>query len=162
MHSLGPGARSAFAVCWLVGQVALVLTAGRRPDGAFGFRMFPEASSIQIRLERAIESPNERGVVTSLAAPHGEWSARDLHGQLRHFSWHDRVRDPTLASVDTRVFAPYGADAQLARLQRALDDVAEHLPEDAETIRLRADVLVWRNGREPFEVTLESHARQPK
>jgi len=164
--NLGPGARVAFAACWLAGQMALVSTAGRRSDGAFGFRMFPEASTIEIRLAREIDpgvvgAPAEGGVV-SIAAPDGEWAARDVRGQLRHFSWRDRVRDPTLASVDARVFAPYGADAQLARLQRALDDVVDHVPEDAETLRLRADVLVWKNGREPLQLVLESHARQPK
>jgi len=164
--NLGPGVRVAFAACWLAGQIALVLTAARRSDGAFGFRMFPEASTIEIRLAREIESgggaPAAGGVVNSIAAPHGEWAARDVRGQLRHFSWHDRVRDPTLSAVDARVFAPYGADAQLARLQLALDDVVDHVPEDAETIRLRADVLVWKNGREPLQLILESHARQPK
>jgi hypothetical protein len=165
--NLRPGARAVFAVCWLAGQTVLVLTGARRSDGAFGFRMFPEASTIEIRLAREIESgvdgtSSEGGVVNWIAAPHGEWAARDARGQLRHFSWHDRVRDPTLASLDARIFAPYGADAQLARLQRALDDVADHVPEDAETIRLRADVLVWKNGRDPVEVTLESHPRQPK
>jgi hypothetical protein len=152
---LGPGARTAFACCWLVGQIALILTARDRPDGAFAFRMFPEASTIEIRLARELEA-------RIVAVPRGEWAARDARDQLRHFSWRDRVRDPTLASVDARVFAPYGADAQLARLQRALDDVVDHVPEDAETIRLLADVLVWKNGREPFELTLQSHARQPK
>jgi hypothetical protein len=70
------------------------------------------------------------------------------------------VRDPILSAVDTRVFASYGVDAQLARLQRALDDVADHVPEDGETVRLRADVMVRRNGQEAVERTLESHQRQ--
>jgi hypothetical protein len=69
------------------------------------------------------------------------------------------VRDPVLGALDARVFASYGADAQLARLQRALDDVADHVPEDGETRRLRAEVTVWRNGRAPETVTLESHPR---
>jgi hypothetical protein len=142
-----------FAALWIAGQIALVLSAAWRPDRTFGFRMFPEASMIEIRLLRVLESGTVR-------AAGGEWSARDSEGQLRHFSWHDRVRDPVIGSLDARVFASYGVEAQLARLQRALDDVAEHLPEDAETRRLRADVAVWRNGREPTSVVLESHARQ--
>jgi hypothetical protein len=142
-----------FAALWIAGQIALVLGAERRPDHAFGFRMFPEASTIEIRLFRVVKGGTVR-------APAGEWSARDADGQLRHFSWHDRVRDPVLGSLDARVFASYGVDAQLARLQRALDDVADHLPEDADTLRLRADVLVARNGREPTPAILESHARQ--
>ena len=69
------------------------------------------------------------------------------------------MRDPILASLDQRVFASYGADTQLARVGRALDDVADHVPEDGETTRLRAEVIVWRNGREPTTTLLESHAR---
>jgi hypothetical protein len=149
---LGPRARVAFAAVWLAGQAALVVTASRRPDGIFGFRMFPEASTMQVRLAR-ITAAGE------VAAPGGEWSARDASGQLRHFSWRDRVRDPVLSSLDARVFASYGSETQLARLGQALDDVADHVPEDAETERLVAHVTVWRNGRDPVTSTLESHAR---
>ena len=143
-----------FAALWLGGQAALVLTAGGRPDHIFGFRMFPEASTIEIHLWR------DTGV-GAMRAPGGEWSARDGAGQLRHFSWRDRVRDPILSSIDARVFASYGVDAQLARLERALDDVADHVPEDSETRRLRAEVVVRRNGGEPTTVSLRSHARNP-
>jgi hypothetical protein len=149
---LGPRSRIAFAACWIVGQAALVLTASARADGIFGFRMFPEASTIEIHLARQV-----RGQL--VVAPAGEWSARDAAGQLRHFSWHDRVRDPALASLDAPVFASYGVDAQLARLRRALQDVADHTPEDAETERLHADVTVWRNGRGPVTLMAESGSR---
>jgi hypothetical protein len=142
-----------FAACWLAGQAALVLSARTRPDSAFAFRMFPEASTIEVHLWREVDG-------RWIPAPLGEWSARDASGQLRHFSWRDRVRDPTLAALDSRVFASYGVDTQLARLDRALDDAAGHLPEDAETKRLRAEVLVSRNGREATTTVLESHARR--
>lgn len=95
-------------------------------------------------------------------APEGEWSARDAAGQLRHFSWRDRVRDPLLASLDTRVFASYGASTQLARVARALDDAADHLAGDDETTRLRAEVIVSRNGRQPTTTILESHPRRSR
>jgi hypothetical protein len=148
-------ARTAFAGAWILGQAALILSAGARPDHVFGFRMFPESSTIEIHLSREL-----RGGGPAAAAPRGEWSASDAGGQLRHFSWRDRVRDSLLGALDTRVFASYGADTQLARLQRALDDVADHTPEDADTLRLRADVIVQRNGGEPTYVTLFSHARR--
>jgi hypothetical protein len=70
------------------------------------------------------------------------------------------VRDPVLESIDVPLFASYGADTQLARLQRALDDVADHLDEDDETQALRADVRVSKNGREPYTAILLSHARR--
>jgi hypothetical protein len=146
--------RVVFAALWIGGQAALVLTAGERPDHIFGFRMFPEAATIEIRLWRET-------AVGAVRAPGGEWSARDAAGQLRHFSWRDRVRDPILSSIDARVFASYGVDAQLGRLGRALDDVAGHVPEDAETRRLRAEVIVRRNGGDAATVTLQSRARTP-
>jgi hypothetical protein len=149
---LAPRARVVFAACWLAGQAALVLTAGARADPAFGFRMFPEASTLEIRLSREVGG-------RVVPAPGGEWSARDAEGQLRHFAWHDRVHDPILSAIDARAFASYGVDAQLARLQRALDDVADHVPEDGETVRLRADVVVRSNGRDAVVRTLESHER---
>lgn len=150
---VGPRARFGFAACWVALQAGLVLTASCRPDGIFGFRMFPEASTMQFELERVVA-----GVAVPMAG--GGWSARDASGQLRHFSWQDRVRDPVLSAPGVRVFAAYGADAQLARLQRALDDVAVHEPEDAETQRLIARVQVWRNGRGPESVVLESATRE--
>jgi len=150
---LPPAARLGVAAGWIAAQAALILTAYGRPDRIFGFQMFPEASTMEVHLARETHG----GYVP---APRGEWSARDASGQLRHFSWHDRVRDPILGSLDARVFASYGANAQLARLQYALDDVADHVPEDGETLRLRADVRVWRNGRSPETVTLTSHPRR--
>lgn len=153
MPDLGPRARVAFAAAWIAGQVALVATAGMRPDAIFGFHMFPEATTMQVRLGRITKAGEQ-------PAPGGEWSAQDATGQLRHFSWRDRVRDPVLSSLDARVFAGYGASTQLARLQRALDDVADHTPQDAETLRLVAHVTIWRNGRDPATSILESQARE--
>ena len=60
---------------------------------------------------------------------------------------------------DTERSASYGIDAQLARLQRALDDVAAHTPDDADTRRFLLDVTVRRNGREPYVVHLTSAER---
>jgi len=153
MFDLRPPARLAFAICWISGQATLVLTAGLRSDRIFGFRMFPEASTLEIHLSRVTET-------RTLPALGGEWAARDFAGQLRHFSWRDRVRDPVLERLDTTVFAAYGVSAQLARLQHALDDVADHVDEDDETLQLRADVVLSKNGREPETATLFSHGRR--
>lgn len=152
MLDLGPRTRVVFAAFWIAAQGALIVTASRRSDHIFGFRMFPEASTFEIQVSRMTTS----GLA---AAPSGEWSARDAYGQLRHFSWHDRVHDPILGSLQVRVFASYGIDAQLARLQAALDDVADHLDGDGETRSLRADVRIWKNGRDPYTAILQSHGR---
>jgi len=149
---VGSRARVAFAACWIAGQAALVLTASSRPDHVFGFRMFPEASTMEIHLVREVRGAR-------LATTRGEWRGRDRSGQPRVWSWADRVRDPVLGQLDTRVFASYGVETQLARLQRALDDVADHIPDDVETDRLVASVDFWKNGAERSTVTLLSHPR---
>ena len=114
--------------------------------------MFPEASTLEIHLTR--EARGQR-----VPAPRGEWTAVDRAGVAHDFSWRERVRDPVLSTVDTRVFASYGIGAQLARLSRALDDVVDHLQDDAETRRLGAEVTLWRNGHDAVRLTLFSRAR---
>jgi hypothetical protein len=138
--------RLLFAAAWIATQLVLILTADRRPDGAFGFRMFPDSSSIKVVLYREVEG--EEGQRTQVHVEDGVWSARDAGGMVRRFSWYERVRSPYWA-FDREMHASYGAAAQLVRLQSAVDDVATHIPDDAETRRLVLEVTVRRNGREP-------------
>lgn len=150
--------RVAFAATYLSVQAILIATAAHRPDRAFGFQMFSESSTVRFALLREVDAPSGHGALV-LHAGDGEWTARGLEGTLRHFSWRDRVKAPELAVFGVTRDAGYGAAAQLARMQAALDDVAEHIPNDAETRRLLADVTVKRNGREPSVVRLASAPR---
>lgn len=152
--------RVAFSAAWLVTQAVLVLTADRRPDGAFGFRMFAESSSIRVALYREVDGPG--GVRRRVHVDDGTWSARDATGGMRRFVWTDRVKRPQLAVFDREIHASYGAATQLERWRGALDDVASHVPDDAETRRLLLDVTVRRNGREPYVVHLASRERPPR
>jgi hypothetical protein len=149
--------RVVFGVVWVGTQFALVITADRRPDGAFGFRMFSESSTIKFSLFR--EVVGEDGQRKRVFVEDGTWSARDAGGLKRVFSWTDRVRRRELAMFHTEMSTKYTTDAQLARLQAALDDVATHTPDDAETRRLLLDVTVRKNGREPYVVHLASVER---
>lgn len=149
--------RIAVAFAWVGAQVALVITADRRPDGAFGFRMFPESSSIKIVFYREVVA--EDGQRRRIHVEDGVWSARDAGGLKRRFAWTDRVRRRELALFDTEMSTTYGANAQLARLQAALDDVATHTPDDAETRRFLLDVTVRKNGGERYVVHLASAER---
>jgi hypothetical protein len=149
--------RIAFAFMWVSAQIALVITADRRPDGAFGFRMFSESSTIKIVLYR--ELVGDDGQRKRVHVEDGVWMARDAGGLRRHFAWTDRVRRRELALFDTEMSTKYGTNAQLARLQAALDDVATHMPDDAETRRFLLDVTVRQNGREPYVVHLASAER---
>lgn len=143
--------RIAFAAAWIGLQGGLILTANRRPDGAFGFRMFSESTTIRVSLYREVGE-------SRVHVDGGIWSAKDSSGEVKRFSWNDRVT-PNLAVFDVEWAAAYGEAAQLARWQGALDDVFAHTADDAETKRLVLDIVVKKNGREPHTVTLSSAER---
>ncbi len=151
---LSSNLRTVAAIAWIAAQLTLVLTASRRPDAAFGFRMFPESSTISVSLTRSVRGP--LGAPLRLPVHDGTWSAHDEAGVPHVFSWRERVRRPELTTFDVEMSASYGAAAQLARWQAALDDVAHHVTRDAETRRLHLEVKVRRNGQEPRVVQLES------
>lgn len=158
MVDLPLGARAAFAALWLLGQGALVLTAGRRADASFGFRMFPESTTISIALSREVAAPTGEGTLV-IPVVDGSWVARDRGGLPHRFAWSDRIADPIVGTLGVTIQAPYGGDAQIERLQAALDDVATHAPEDADTHALVADVVLRKNGREPQNLRLVSAPR---
>jgi hypothetical protein len=142
---MGPRARTAFAAAYLVTQMALVASAGGRADHAFGFRMFGESSTLNVALFRQIDSPSGHGTVR-VHVENGSWIAKNADGAPQRISWRDRVRDPGLSTFD----------AQVARLQLALADVAAHIPQDAETRGLVLEVSQRKNGRAPIALTLEA------
>ena len=135
--------RTLFAAAYLAIQAGLVLSSPLRPDGVFSFQMFNESSTIKIDLSRRVATPSGERTVGA-----NGWTG-----------WTDRVADPTLGSLGREMHASYGVDAQLFRLQRALDDVMDRLPRGSETKGLAADVQVRRNGRQPVVVHLESARR---
>jgi hypothetical protein len=157
---LGLRARVTFAASYLSLQAALVVTSPRRPDHAFGFQMFNESSTVHFSLLREVEAPSGHGTLI-VHAYDGEWTAKGADGKPHRFYFRDRVKVAALSTFDVTLEAGYGAAAQLARMQAALDDVAEHTPNDVETQRLLADVTVKRNGREPVLVRLTSAPRLP-
>lgn len=137
--------RTSFAVVFVLVQVLLIVTAELRPDRAFGFRMFQESSTLHVELVRDVEAPSGHGTVR-VPVRDGAWSARGPDGEQRRHDWRARVREPGLSTFGVWLHASYGADAQLARLRAALDDVATHVAEDTETRRLGLEIRVRRNG----------------
>jgi hypothetical protein len=149
---LGPHARVVFAAAYFAAQGALIATAPLRPDHAFGFQMFSESSTMSIHLSRRLAS----GVADATG---GEWIAVGPDGRPHRIAWRDRIKDPLLSNLDTTMQAAYGARAQLARIQAALDDFAANIPDDAETRAVVADVTVRKNGRDPVTIQLTSARR---
>ncbi len=150
MVDLGPRGRVAFALAFFGAQLALVATASGRPERAFGFQMFPESTTVHVRLFREVGPPG--GPTRREHVAGGAWRARDAAGVERDFSWHDRVRHGRVSRFDETFFASYGRAAFRHRFGAALDDVAAHLDGDAETRRLVAELTFRKNGRlEPTE-----------
>jgi hypothetical protein len=151
LGAMWEGAKVAFAATWIAGQAALILTAGARPDAAFGFRMFPESSTLSYRLFREVDAPSGHGTVP-VEVPDGDWTAKDANGTPHRLSWRARVKEPALSTFGATMNASYGAGAQVQRLEAALRDVARHIPEDDETRALDLEVTVRKNGRAPTTI----------
>ena len=145
MLDLGPISRVAFAVAYVTGVLCLLVFGLRAPDHVFGFQMFNESSRITLNLYREVKG--KRGRKRRLPISDGAWEARDSQGRVLTFRWSDRVRYRVLNRLGRSTHAAYGLDAQLFRLQRALDDVAAHISDDTETLALIAVVEATKNGR---------------
>ncbi len=120
--------------------------------------MFPESSTIDFTLYRDVVSQSGHGTV-STKVEGGTWLARDTRGTLHRFRWDDRIKDSNIFPYAEPVHASYGARAQISRLGLALADVASHIDEDDETMRLVADVTVRKNGGPPVHTRIESRWR---
>lgn len=129
---------------YVVALVGVIVVAQENPDHVFGFQMFNESSRLRIELYRRVRGA-PRGELVPVVD--GSWQARDRRGNLRTFSYHDRIRDRTLGTLNQSVHAPYGLDGQLFRLKLALEDVLEHTRDDKETKALVAVVDTVKNGR---------------
>ncbi len=146
---LPPKARLPFSLAYVVVLVAMVAAGQLAPDHVFGFQMFNESSSLRIRLFREVGPARSPRLVPMV---NGAWRARDARGNRHLFDWHDRVPTGSISHVDRFVHASYGLGAQLFHLERALDDVARHVPLDAETHAFVAVVDTLKNGRDPRTV----------
>jgi hypothetical protein len=95
-----------------------------------------------------------------LPVEQGIWAASDTAGTRRRFAWTDRIKTRGLSVVDRDVFVEGAVSTTLEELQLALDDVAVHINDDAESRRLRLEVTIKPIGHEPRTVYLTSVERQ--
>ena len=150
MLDLGVRGRSLLCVLFFGSEAVLVATAGMRSDRSYGFRMFPEASSIVVHVSRRLDG----GRLVPIEG--GRWQARDCSGGMQAFRWGEMVRYPAPAQLDAPVGAPYGVESEVHRTREALRWVAEHTADDCETRALVAHVEVRKNGRllDPVDVEI--------
>jgi hypothetical protein len=134
-------------------QAALLTRAQSSPDFVFGFQMFNASSELKITLFRKLR-PGHKRLSRLVPVTDGAWQVKGRDGGFRSYRWNDRVHDGVLGTLDRFVHASYGLDAQLFRLQLALDDVVQHLPGDDETEALVALVDTRKNGRDQAPVRL--------
>lgn len=143
LSKLGVASRAAFALTFF-GLEAFGLYFGQRaPDHVFGFQMFNESSRVTVRLFREVARKKRRIL---LPLPDGHWQAPDPQGNLREYAWETRARASSLWVLGKSVHARYGLDAQLFRLQAALEDAVRHIPDDTQTLALVAEVETIKNG----------------
>ncbi|HEY8089384.1 MAG TPA: hypothetical protein VIF09_16100 [Polyangiaceae bacterium] len=140
MLDLGPRGRTIVCSLFFGSELVLVATAGMRSDRSYGFRMFPEASTIRMHLARRAAD----GRVIPVEA--GRWQAHDCSGGVHAFSWGAMVRFPAPARLDVEVGAPYGVESELHRARDAVQWVADHTPDDCETRGFVVHAVPTRNG----------------
>jgi hypothetical protein len=154
MLDLGARGRAVFCALFFGSEALLVATAGMRSDRSYGFRMFPEASTIVVHVSRRLDD----GRLVPIEG--GRWQARDCAGAVHAFRWGAMVRYPAPGQLDVPVGAPYGVESEVHRTRDALAWVATHTPEDCETRALVAHIEARKNGRavEPIDAEV-AHAR---
>jgi hypothetical protein len=144
VSKLGVAYRAAFVLAFFGLQAFGIYFGQREPDHAFGFQMFNESSRVTVRLFREVARKKRREL---LPVPDGHWQAPDARGNVRDYAWETRARAASLWVLGRSVHARYGLDAQLFRLQAALEDAVRHIPEDTQTLALVAEVETSKNGK---------------
>ena len=109
----------------------------------FAFQMFPESSTWKAEIVRVVAD----GSRVPIDEP---WAG---------YRWSDMVVGRGLGSTGSRRHADAGLGNQLAFLAEALDYVANHTPNDRETLYLEAVVTIWHNADPPAVVVLRSDRR---
>jgi hypothetical protein len=141
MLDLGARGRALFCVLFFGSEAVLVATAGLRSDRSYGFRMFPEASTIVVHVSRRLDG----GLLVPIEG--GRWQARDCSGTIHTFRWGDMVRFPAPGRLDVTVGAPYGVESEVHRTRDALAWVTAHTGDDCETRAFVARIEPRKNGR---------------
>lgn len=136
-----------FAVV-LLAQAVLVLRSYDDPHNFFGFQPFNESSTWKADIVR-VTADGRRIPIDEPWPSDGD-----------RYDWDDLVGWRVVQHPERTKHAYSGLDASLDFLDEALDWVADHTPDDTETLYLEADVTGFRNTRGPDERVLRSDERE--
>ncbi|RMH78791.1 MAG: hypothetical protein D6683_07150 [Actinomyces sp.] len=143
-----PPWRRRLAAVTLVGAVAvhlaLIVNGGADPHKRFGFRPFEDSDVWQAEIVR-VTADGRR-----LPVDDGTWV----------YDWNELVGVGSLASPWRPGHARGGARAIVDLLDRALDWVVRHIPDDPDTVRLEARVTVIHNRHDPRVIILTGDERE--
>ena len=135
----------AFVATVLVGQAVLIVRSYWDPHNFFGFQPFNESSTWRADVVRV--TADGRRVPIDEPWPGG-------------YDWDELVDWGVVQEPDELKHAYSGLDASLDFFAEALDWVADHTPDDTETLHLEAEVTGFRNTRGPLHRTLRSEPRE--
>jgi hypothetical protein len=124
----------------LVVHLGLLVRGESDPHKLFGFRPFNESDSWRFDVVRV----------------HADGSRHPVGDGTWEYEWNELVGTNKLRGEGRLRHASAGAPASLDFLDRALDWIVLHIPDDTDTIALEAEVLVFHNGRGPEHVQMRS------
>lgn len=134
-----------FVAVVLIGQAMLLVRSYWDPHNFFGFQPFNESSTWRADIVRV--TADGRRIPVDEPWPGG-------------YDWDELVGWGVLQDPDRLQHAYSGLDATVDFLGESLDWVADHTPDDAETLYLEADVTGFRNTRGPEHRVLRSDERE--
>jgi hypothetical protein len=134
---------TAFVVTVLAVQVGFAINGYRDPHMFFAFQPFNESSTWRADIVR-VTSSGERLPID------GGWAG---------YTWNELVDMPALQGPSHTRHASMGVGATIDFLDKALDWIATHTPDDRETRYLEATVTTYQNTRGPTITVLRSVER---
>lgn len=136
--------RRVAAAVIITAQLVLVVAAYPADHAYFGFQMFPESSRWRADIYRITATGNRVDV------------RHDWPGGYR---WDELIDGRGLGNPFTMGQAFYGIDSQLALFRHALQWVADHTPNDTESVALEADITYRHNDDPAHTITIRTRDR---
>jgi hypothetical protein len=124
-------------------------------DKRYGWQMFSQSSRYHPELVRVLKDGSR------VNTDNGRWTAYGPDGVVRsEFDWDDHVKDFRLDKLGSWKRAKGSLERTLKFQGRALSYVADHIPEDAETVQLVMEVEYRKAGGPLQTIELLSKKRK--